>query len=102
EIVGQIYDEHDSNTNKIIKKSDREYIIDATIPIRDLNREMNWSIPETDATTIAGFILHSMERIPNQGEYLIEKNLKMIVNKKSENRIKTIQIIVLDKHGSKK
>ena len=102
EIVGQISDEHDPDQKKITKKSDREYIIDATMPIRDLNREMNWNIPETDATTIAGFILNNMERIPNQGEYLIDKNLKMIVNKKSDNRIKSIQVIVLDTHGLKK
>ena len=35
-----------------------------------------------------------MERLPNQGEFLIEKNLKMIVKKKSENRIKTIQVFI--------
>ena len=94
EIVGQIYDEHDSGKNKVIKISEKEYVIDGTMPVRDLNRELNWTIPETDATTIAGFIISKMERIPNQGEYLIDKNLKIIVKKKFDNRIKTIQVIV--------
>ncbi|MDP4832932.1 MAG: HlyC/CorC family transporter [Rickettsiaceae bacterium] len=101
EIVGQIYDEYDSGKNKVTKKSEHEYIIDGSMPVRDLNRELSWTLPETDATTIAGFVIHRLERIPNQGEYLIEKNLKIIVQKKSENRIKTILVVVQQGKGSK-
>ncbi len=95
EIVGQIYDEHDSGKQKITKLSDNSFMIDGSVPIRDLNRELNWQIPETDATTIAGFIINKMAKIPNQGEYLISKDLKMIVKKKFDNRIKTIKVIVM-------
>ncbi|MDA9163423.1 HlyC/CorC family transporter [Rickettsiaceae bacterium] len=101
EIVGQIYDEHDSGKNKITKMSDVEYIIDGSLPIRDLNRELNWQIPESDATTIAGFMINKMEKIPNRGEYLIDNNLKMVVTKKSENRIKTIKIIMQEDEANK-
>ncbi|MEM6338516.1 MAG: HlyC/CorC family transporter [Pseudomonadota bacterium] len=94
EIVGQIYDEHDTGKSKIKAKSENEFIIDGSVSIRDLNREFNWQIPESEATTLAGFIITKMERLPNQGEFLIEKNLKMIVKKKSENRIKTIQVFI--------
>lgn len=94
EIVGQIYDEHDTGKSKIKSKSENEFIIDGSVPVRDLNREFNWQIPENEATTLAGFIITKMERLPNQGEFLIEKNLKMIVQKKSENRIKTIQVLI--------
>lgn len=94
EIVGQIYDEHDTGKSKIKAKSENEFIIDGSVSIRDLNREFNWQIPESEATTLAGFIITKMERLPNQGEFLIEKNLKMIVKKKSENRIKTIQVFM--------
>lgn len=94
EIVGQIYDEHDTGNSKIISKSEHEFIIDGSVPVRDLNREFNWQIPESEATTLAGFIITKMERIPNQGEFLIEKNLKMVVKKKSENRIKIIQVVI--------
>ena len=94
EIVGQIYDEHDTEKSKIKSKSETEFIIDGSVSVRDLNREFNWQIPESEATTLAGFIITKMERLPNQGEFLIEKNLKMIVKKKSENRIKTIQVFI--------
>lgn len=95
EIVGQIYDEHDLAKQKVTKLSDNVFVIDGSVPVRDLNRELNWQIPETDATTIAGFIINKMEKIPNQGEYLISKDLKMIVKKKFDNRIKTIKVIVM-------
>jgi Mg2+/Co2+ transporter CorB len=95
EIVGQIYDEHDSGNQKITKLSDYVFIIDGSVSVRDLNRELGWQIPETDATTIAGFIISKMAKIPNQGEYLISKDLKMIVKKKFDNRIKTIKVIVM-------
>ena len=94
EIVGQIYDEHDIGNSKITSKSENEFIIDGSVPVRDLNREFNWQILENEATTLAGFIINKMERLPNQGEFLVEKNLKIVVKKKSENRIKTIQVIV--------
>jgi Mg2+/Co2+ transporter CorB len=97
EIVGQIYDEHDLNKNKISKISENVFVVDGSIPVRDLNREQNWQIPETEATTLAGFMINKMEKIPNQGEYLISKNLKMVVKKKSENRIKTVKVIVYSK-----
>ncbi len=95
EIVGQIYDEHDSVKQKITKLSDHVFIIDGSVSVRDLNRELNWQIPEAEATTIAGFIINKMAKIPNQGEYLISKDLKMIVKKKFDNRIKTIKVIVM-------
>ncbi|MFK7973310.1 MAG: HlyC/CorC family transporter [Rickettsiaceae bacterium] len=95
EIVGQIYDEHDSGKNKISKISNNLYMIDGSVPIRDLNRELNWQISETEATTLAGFIIHQMGRIPNQGEFLIDKNLKMVVKKIAHNRITKIKVMVL-------
>ena len=67
--------------------------------VRDLNHTLSWTIPETDATTIAGLVIKRLERIPNQGEYLIGRDLKIIVQKKSDNRIKTTRIVVQKKQG---
>ena len=96
EIVGQIYDEHDTGRKKIIKKSDTEYIIDGAMPIRELNRELDWRIPENNAITLAGFIINQMERIPSRGEIVTFQNMKLIVMKKSANRIKTIRVVLMN------
>ncbi len=95
EIVGQIYDEYDNGKEDIIKKSDIEYIIDGSMPIRDLNRELRWHLPETEAITLSGLMITLMNRIPNYGDFIIVGNLKLIVNKKLSNRVKLVQVIIL-------
>jgi Mg2+/Co2+ transporter CorB len=94
EVFGQIYDEHDYTHNKITINSENEYIIDGSVSIRDVNRELGWDLPETEATTIAGFVINEMKRIPNQGEFIIIDNLKIVVKKKTQNRIKSLSILV--------
>ena len=61
EVFGQIYDEHDYTHNKITKNSENEYIIDGSLSIRDVNRELGWNLPEAEATTIAGFVINEMK-----------------------------------------
>ncbi|KAF8818233.1 HlyC/CorC family transporter [Rickettsia endosymbiont of Cardiosporidium cionae] len=100
EIVGQIYDEYDFSTKKIITKSKQEFIIDGLVSIRDINRELNWNLPKTEGTTIAGFIINKMKRIPQQGEFLLFENLKIVITKKSFNSIKTVKVILQDQPQS--
>ncbi len=95
EIVGPIIDEHDYPINTIVKKSDEEFIIDGSVTIRDVNRELNWSLPDDDANTIAGLIIHKLERIPNQGESIKIFNLSITINKKIGNRLDSIKVIIL-------
>lgn len=101
EIVGQIYDEHDVGKNKIVKISSKEYTIDGTVTVRDLNRELGWNIPDSEANTIAGFLIHEMQRIPGKGESIIIDNLKIVVKTKSSNRIKTVKIYIQKEKGAK-
>jgi Mg2+/Co2+ transporter CorB len=84
EIVGQIRDEHDKSVESIIKKSDTEFIVEGSTTIRDLNRELNWDLPDEDATTIAGLIMHTLERIPNHGETIRLMNFQCTITKKIE------------------
>lgn len=96
EIVGPIIDEHDKPLNTIIQKSTHEFIINGSETIRDVNRELNWSLPDEDANTIAGLIIHKMERIPNQGESVNMYNLEITISKKINNRIDCVRVIVLE------
>ena len=94
EVFGQIYDEHDYTHNKITKTSQNEYVIDGTVSVRDVNRELGWDLPETEATTIAGFVINEMKRIPNEGEFITIDNLKIVVKKKTQNRIKSLSVFI--------
>jgi Mg2+/Co2+ transporter CorB len=95
EIVGPISDEHDSPTDTIIKKSEVEFTIDGSTTIRDLNRELNWNLPDDDANTIAGLVIHKLERIPNQGESVDILNLSITIDKKVGNRIDRVKVTIL-------
>ena len=95
EIVGPITDEHDRHSDEIIKKSDTEYVIKGTTTIRDVNRELDWNLPDDDANTIAGLIIHKIARIPKRGEVIELFNFKIIILKKSANKIDSLRIIIL-------
>ncbi len=73
EIVGDIDDELDvQKIRKKIKgvkqKSLNKFDIQGTVSIRDLNRELGWSLPDKNASTIAGLVLHESRTIPNIGQ----------------------------------
>jgi Mg2+/Co2+ transporter CorB len=95
EIVGRIEDEHDENENQIIKTNDDQYLIDGLTSIRDINRELNWSLPDDNASTIAGLIIYELKRIPEQGEVVELFNFRISITRKLANRIKSIIITVL-------
>ena len=95
EIVGPIDDEHDYPIDTIVKKSDMEFTIDGSTTIRDLNRELNWNLPDDDANTLAGLIIHKLERIPNQGESVNMLNLNIVIDKKVGNKIERVKVTIL-------
>jgi Mg2+/Co2+ transporter CorB len=61
EIVGQISDEHDTHESNIRVQADGTVNVDGTVAIRDLNRQMDWSLPEEEATTLAGLVIHEAQ-----------------------------------------
>lgn len=100
EIVGQIYDEHDSQSNNIVKISDTQYMIDGSTSIRDVNRELNWNLPYEDANTFAGLIIHEVNKLPKQGEIFKLFNLKITIYKRVAARITMLMVEILDKDAS--
>ncbi len=95
EIVGQIDDEIDVHTNKIVKKEKNIYLVDGTTTIRDLNRELNINISDEQAHTIAGVIMHHMERLPNVGDKITINNINCTIVKKQTHKIKQVQVEVV-------
>ncbi len=92
EIVGQIEDEYDKEQPKISYKSGGRILVAGDITIRDLNKAMNWDLPEHQASTLAGLIMEELERIPEQGERITIKDLSCRIVKRSGNTIKSVQI----------
>lgn len=96
EIVGQISDEFDRSEALIRPQSDGRVIVDGSVPIRDLNRHMDWSLPDEEATTIAGLVIHEAQTIPDTGRAFTFHGYRFEVLRKSRNRITALRIARLE------
>ncbi len=92
EIVGQIDDEHDEPEEIFAKNSDGSLLIDGAVSIRDLNRETGWSLPDDEATTIAGLMIHEARTIPRPGQVFVFYGLRFRIIERMRNQIKKIEI----------
>ena len=61
EIVGDITDEHDTEVQGVHQEADGSIVVDGSVPIRDLNRALDWSLPDDEATTVAGLVIHESQ-----------------------------------------
>ena len=68
EIVGDIKDEHDLSVQGVRPLPDGSVHVDGSVPVRDLNRAMDWQLPDEEATTIAGLVIHEAQTIPDTGQ----------------------------------
>ena len=66
EIVGDIADEHDLDIQGVRQEADGSVVVDGSVPIRDLNRALDWKLPDDEATTIAGLVIHETQSIPEE------------------------------------
>ncbi|MGJ8640875.1 MAG: HlyC/CorC family transporter [Opitutaceae bacterium] len=93
EILGEIDDEHDAPSRSRIRKSrDGSYDVDGDISIRDLNRELELGLSEEDATTLAGYIMAKIQKIPDADEILEIDDIMFKILKKKRNQLETIKI----------
>ncbi len=95
EIVGDIADEHDVAVQGLRKRGDGSVIIEGAAAIRDVNRELEWTLPDDSATTIAGLVLHVAERIPRPGESFTTAGYRLDVIRSQGNRITAVKVLPL-------
>ncbi len=93
EIVGDIADEHDVIVQGVRMLPDGSAIVDGSVPIRDLNRAMGWALPDEEATTIAGLVIHEARAIPESGQVFAFHNFRFEVLRKTRNRITSLKIM---------
>ena len=92
EIVGQIADEHDTHEAAIRPQPDGTVNVDGTVAIRDLNRQMNWNLPDEEATTIAGLVIHEAQTIPEPGQVFTFYGYRFEILRKTRNKITALRI----------
>ncbi len=97
EIVGDIDDEHDPlEIAEIIPFGERAYRVEGTVTIRDLNRRLDWDLPDDHASTVAGLVLHEAEVIPDKGAVFEFFGYRFTVEEKRANQITQLLVEELE------
>ncbi|MDJ0947939.1 MAG: HlyC/CorC family transporter [Alphaproteobacteria bacterium] len=92
EIVGDIADETDVPVRGVRPQPDGSYIVDGWVTIRDLNRQYDWSLPDEDAVTVAGLVMHEARTIPEVGQSYGFHGFRFEILRRHKNRITTVRI----------
>ncbi|MBL8531760.1 MAG: HlyC/CorC family transporter [Hyphomonadaceae bacterium] len=92
EIVGDIKDEHDIMVQGVRPQPDGSVNVDGAVPIRDLNRAMNWDLPDEEAVTIAGLVIHEAQAIPEPGQRFAFHGYRFQVLRRQRNQLTALRI----------
>jgi Mg2+/Co2+ transporter CorB len=92
EIVGDIKDEHDIAVQGVRPQPDGSVNVDGVVPIRDLNRMLNWDLPDDEAVTVAGLVIHEAETIPDPGQRFAFHGYRFQVLRRNRNQITALRI----------
>ncbi len=92
EIVGEIDDEHDVASTGIRRQKDGSVNVDGVVSIRDLNRAMDWNLPDEDAVTIAGLVIHEAQTIPEPGQVFVFHGHRFQILRRRRNQITALRV----------
>ncbi|MBI1329148.1 MAG: DUF21 domain-containing protein [Alphaproteobacteria bacterium] len=92
EIIGDLPDENTAVKTGVRKQPDGSFVVDGTIPVRDLNRVYDWNLPEDEATTIAGLVIHEARTIPDKGQRFTFYGFKFEILRRQRNQVTALRI----------
>ena len=93
EIVGEITDEFDPDAELLIKRSeDGQFLVHGAVTIRDLNRATDWNLPDDEANTVAGLVIHEAQMIPTIGQVFSFHGFRFEVTAREGNRVTGLKI----------
>ena len=93
EIVGEITDEFDPAADMPVRKADDgSFLVDGAMTIRDLNRATDWALPDEEANTVAGLVIHEAQTIPTVGQVFSFHGFRFEVAGRKDNRLTRLKI----------
>lgn len=92
EIVGEIEDEYDSPVQGVRPQGDGSVNVDGDVTIRDLNRVMDWNLPDDEAVTVAGLVIHEAQSIPDVGQTFSFHGFRFKILRRRRNQITAVKI----------
>ena len=95
ELVGEIWDEHDEVIEEFKKQPDGSYLISCNANLTDLYDLFSIK-GESDSTTVSGWVMEEVGRVPEEGDHFVYENLDVTVTKVDHRRVLEIRVVVLD------
>ncbi|MEW5684376.1 MAG: HlyC/CorC family transporter [Pseudomonadota bacterium] len=92
EIVGEIEDEHDVVAPGVKPAADGSVLVEGSVTIRELNRAMNWNLPDDEAVTVAGLLIHEAQSIPEVGQTFTFHRHRFRVEARKGARVTSLRI----------
>jgi Mg2+/Co2+ transporter CorB len=92
EIVGDIQDEYDEEVQGVDRLKDGTATVRGDVPIRDLNRAMDWKLPDDEAVTIAGLVIHESQTIPTVGQAFAYHGYRFEILERQRNQIQKLKV----------
>jgi Mg2+/Co2+ transporter CorB len=92
EIVGEIEDEHDPAIEGVRRQPDGSVVVDGQVAVRDLNRALDWNLPDEHAVTVAGLVIYEAQTIPDPGQTFIFHNHRFQVLRRQRNQITALRV----------
>jgi Mg2+/Co2+ transporter CorB len=93
EIVGDISDEYDVIVKGVEVNSDGSFNINGNVEIRDLNREYGWELPDSEANTISGLVIHESRSFPKPGQKFNYYGFQFEILKTQSNQISLLKVL---------
>ncbi len=93
EIVGEIQDEFDNETEEIVQIGDGAYLCDARVNIEDLNQAVGLTLPEEDFDTLGGYVFDLFGKIPVRYEKVTQNGVDFVIQEMDGHKIKTVKLI---------
>jgi Mg2+/Co2+ transporter CorB len=95
EIVGEIEDEHDSAIEGVRLQADGSVVVDGDVGVRELNRALDWDLPDEHAVSVAGLVIHDAQTIPEVGQSFIFHHHRFQVLRRQRNQITSLRVTPL-------
>jgi Mg2+/Co2+ transporter CorB len=96
EIVGSIHDEYDVAVQGVRPQQDGSVNVDGWVPIRDLNRATGWDLPDDEAVTVAGLVIHEAQTIPEPGQSFVFHGYRFNILRRQRNQVTGLNISEID------
>lgn len=102
EIVGEIRDEYDKDEEELIRQvGEREYIVEGSLKLDDLNNALSLSLNSEDYDSVGGYVIERLDHLPHAGEFIVDdKGIRMVVDSVEKNRIDKVHLYLPDPENS--